>query len=77
MKAHIGVGADSGLVHTVRGSSGNVSDAVEGNSVLHGQETDVFGDAGYQGAHKRPDACKHVTWPVAMRPGKCKGPERA
>ena len=70
MKAHIGVDADSGLVHTVRGTSGNVSDVVEGNSLLHGQETDVFGDAGYQGAQKRPDAKKDVTWHVAMRPGK-------
>jgi IS5 family transposase len=50
------VDADSGLVHTVIGTSGNVSDVVEGNSLLHGQETDVFADAGYQGAHKRPDA---------------------
>ena len=72
MKAHIGVDADSGLVHTVIGTSGNVSDVVEGNSLLHGQETDVFGDAGYQGAHKRPDASKDVTWHVAMRPGKRK-----
>ncbi|MHB1114942.1 MAG: transposase, partial [Acidovorax defluvii] len=38
MKAHIGVDADSGLVHTVIGTSGNVSDVVEGNSLLHGQE---------------------------------------
>ena len=72
MKAHIGVDADSGLVHTVIGTSGNVSDVVEGNSLLHGLETDVFGDAGYQGAHKRPDASKDVTWHVAMRPGKRK-----
>ena len=63
---------DSGLVHTVRCTSGNVSDVVEGNSLLHGQETDVFADAGYQGAHKRPDASKDVTWHVAMRPGKRK-----
>jgi len=72
MKAHIGVDADSGLVHTVRGTSGNVSDVVEANSLLHGQETDVFADAGYQGAHKRPDAKEDVTWHVAMRPGKRK-----
>jgi hypothetical protein len=45
MKAHIGVDADSGLVHTVIGTSGNVADVVEGNSLLHGQETDGFGDA--------------------------------
>ena len=70
MKAHIGVDADSGLVHTVRGTSGNVSDVVEGNSLLHGQETDGFGDAGYQGVHKRPDARAGVTWHIAMRPGK-------
>ena len=70
MKAHIGVDADSGLVHTVRGTSGNVSDVVEANSLLHGHETDVFADAGYQGAHKRPDAKEGVTWHVAMRPGK-------
>ena len=69
MKAHIGVDADSGLVHTVRGTAGHVSDVVEANSLLHGQETDVFADAGYQGAHKRPDAKAHVQWHVAMRPG--------
>jgi len=56
MKAHIGVDADSGLVHTVRGTAANVNDVVEGNSLLHGDETVVFADAGYQGADKRPDA---------------------
>ncbi len=69
MKVHIGGDADSGLVHTVRGTSGNVNDVVEANSLLHGQETDVFADAGYQGAHKRPDAKADVQWHVAMRPG--------
>ena len=70
MKAHIGADADSGLVHTVRGTSGNVHDVLEGNSLLHGQEVDAYGDAGYQGIHKRPDANSRVTWHVAMRPGK-------
>jgi len=72
MKAHIGVDADSGLVHTVRGSSGHVGDVTEGNSLLHGQETDAFGDAGYQGIGKRPDAKDSVTWHIAMKPGKRK-----
>jgi IS5 family transposase len=72
MKAHIGVDADSGMVHTVRGTAANVNDVVEGNSLLHGEETDVFADAGYQGAHKRPDAREGTTWHVAMRPGKRK-----
>ena len=70
MKAHIGVDADSGLVHTVRGTCGHVGDVTEGNSLLHGQETDAFGDAGYQGVAKRPDAKDSVTWHIAMKPGK-------
>ena len=70
MKAHIGVDAESGLVHTVRGTAGNVNDVVEANALLHGEETEVFADAGYQGAHKRADAREGVNWHVAMRPGK-------
>ena len=70
MKAHIGVDADSGLVHTVSGTAGHVGDVTEGNSLLHGDETVVFADAGYQGADKRPDANPSVRWQVAMRPGK-------
>ena len=70
MKAHIGVDADSGLVHTVRGTAGHVADVTEGSSLLHGEETTVFADAGYQGADKRPDANPSVRWQVAMRPGK-------
>ena len=69
MKAHIGVDAASGLVHTVRGTSGHVGDVTEGNALLHGEETVVFADAGYQGAEKRPDARPGVRWHVAMCPG--------
>jgi IS5 family transposase len=70
MKAHIGVDAQSGLTHTVRGTSANVNDVVEANTLLHGQETDALGDAGYQGVEKRPDAKTEVRWHTAMRPGK-------
>ncbi|QPQ88883.1 IS5 family transposase (plasmid) [Burkholderia gladioli] len=70
MKAHIGVDAESGLVHTVRGMWANVSDVLEANSLLRGEETDAFGDAGYQGVHKRPDARAGVDWHVAMKPGR-------
>jgi len=66
------VDADSGLVHTVRGTAGNVSDVVEANSLLHGQESVAFGDSGYQGVDKRPDAKDDIRWHVAMRPGKRK-----
>ena len=69
MKAHIGVDADSGLVHTVIGTPANVNDVTQGHGLLHGDEQVVFADAGYQGATKRPEATG-VDWHVAMRPGK-------
>ena len=71
MKAHIGVDADSGLVHTVIGTAANVNDVTQGHALLHGEEVDVFADAGYQGATKRPEATD-VEWHIAMRPGKRK-----
>ena len=77
MKAHIGADAESGLVHTVRCTSGHVSDIAEANTLLHGQELLVFGDAGYQGIEKRPDSKAHVRWHVAMRPGKRKALEKS
>jgi IS5 family transposase len=49
------------LVHTVRVTSGNVHDVVEGSRLLHGQETVAFADAGYQGIEERPDAKADVT----------------
>jgi IS5 family transposase len=77
MKAHIGVDADSGLVHTVRGTAGHAADVTEGNGLLHGHETVVFADSGYQGADKRPDARPNAQWQVAMRPGKRKKLDKA
>ena len=84
MKAHLGVDADSGLVHTVRGTAANVSDVVEANSLLHGQESDGYGDAGYQGANKRPDMPvqtpqRKLRWHIAMKRQKRKAldPEQA
>ena len=50
MKAHIGVDVASGLVHTVVGTAANEADITQTAAVLHGQEEDVFGDAGYTGA---------------------------
>jgi transposase, IS5 family len=68
MKAHIGVDAQSGLVHTVAGTAANVNDLNMAGVLLHGQEEVAFGDAGYQGVHKRPEA-QGPTWHVAMRRG--------
>lgn len=69
MKAHIGADADSGLVHTVICTPANTSDVTQAEALLHGEEEVAFGDAGYQGAHKRPESTMK-NWHVAMRPGK-------
>jgi IS5 family transposase len=69
MKAHIGVDAQSGLVHTVVGTAANVSDLNVAGALLHGAEHAAFADAGYQGVHKRVEA-KGPAWHVAMRRGK-------
>ena len=55
MKAHIGVDAVSGLVHTVVGTSANVSDISQAANLLHGEERSVHGDAGYIGLEKREE----------------------
>lgn len=71
MKAHIGVDADSGLVHTVVGSAANVNDVTQASQLVHGEEADVFADAGYQGVAKREEVQGiNANWHVAMRPGK-------
>lgn len=71
MKAHIGVDADSGLVHTVVGTAANVNDVTQAGALVHGEEQDVFADAGYQGVAKREEVQSiHANWHVAMRRGK-------
>jgi IS5 family transposase len=69
MKAHIGVDADSGLVHSVRCTSANVHDITVAHALLHGEEQIAFADAGYQGIEKRGETGA-VKWHVAMRPSK-------
>jgi len=44
-KVHIGVDAESGLVHTVIGTAANVCDVTQATQLLHGQETEVSADA--------------------------------
>jgi transposase, IS5 family len=71
MKAHIGVDAESGLVHTVIATPANVNDVTQAGALLHGDETVAFGDAGYRGVDKR-DQAQGPHWYVAMQPGKRK-----
>ena len=73
MKMHIGVDAELGLVHSLSTTSANVHDITEADKLLHGDETECWGDAGYQGIGKREEhEDREIKWHVAMRPGKRK-----
>src|SRR5260221_4225715 len=75
MKAHIGVDAASGLVHTVIGTAANVSDIACAAQALHGEETTVYVDAGYTGVEKRPEVLAghaQTQWIVAAKRGRVK-----
>jgi transposase, IS5 family len=52
------VDADSGMVHTVVGTAANVNDVTQAHALVHGKESDVFADTGYQGVEKRDDTQK-------------------
>ncbi len=68
MKAHIGVDVASGLVHTVVGTAANEADITQTAKLLHGQEENVFGEAGYTGADKRPEhEDREVSWNIAIK----------
>ena len=47
MKAHIGVDAASGCVHSAEMTSANVHDSVVIDALLHGEEEIAFGDSAY------------------------------
>ena len=73
MKAHIGVDAASGLVHTVTGTAANVADIAQTHELLHGEEKAVYADAGYIGAEKRAEVivqARQTEWHVAAKRGK-------
>lgn len=60
-KAHIGVDSDSGLVHTLKATAANEHDVTIAADLLTGDEEIVYGDSGYLGAEKRPEALKRNT----------------
>ena len=71
MKVHIGVDKDTGLIHSVETTAANVHDLTPAADLLHGEETVVYADAGYQGIEKRAEMeGRGIGFRVAMRPGK-------
>ena len=71
IKAHVGVDADSGIVHSVAVTGANVADIAMADDLICENDDTVFVDAGYQGLEKH-DRTKDKTVLVAMRPGKRK-----
>ena len=69
MKAHIGVDADSGLVHTVTTTAANEADVEQVQDLLHGKEQVVHADAGYAGAQTRVQR-GGLCWQIAAKRGR-------
>jgi IS5 family transposase len=73
MKMHIGVDETFGVIHSMETTPANTHDITQTEQLLHGEETDCWGDAGYQGVEKREEfADKTLNWHIAARPGKRK-----
>ena len=72
LKAHIGTDRDSTLVHTVVVTAANVADIAKTAELLHGEERQVHGDAGYTGVEKRPEIvalARPIDWQIACKRG--------
>lgn len=74
MKLHVDADSAPGLVHTFVCAAGSVADVTDvtdvtqAHALLHGQETIVLADTGYQGVKKREvnqDATVH--WHVGIK----------
>ena len=78
MKAHTGVDADSGLVHSLHTTAANESDVAHAHEVPHGQEAMACADAGCTGVAKRQEVLQaqaagairsDIAWSVAAKRG--------
>ncbi|MGR9053794.1 MAG: IS5 family transposase [Gammaproteobacteria bacterium] len=72
LKAHIGVDADSGLVHTVEITTAKVADGTMTPALLHGDEAVVLGDRAYTRHDRNLEAERETDEPVWAFPFKRK-----
>ena len=77
MKAHVGVDAGTGYIHTVTATAANVHDIVETHKLIREDDEVVYGDAGYQGIGKREEIASdpqksQIEFRINNRPGKMK-----
>ncbi|MEO7125371.1 MAG: IS5 family transposase [Nakamurella sp.] len=84
MKAHIGVDAGAGYVHTVTATAASVHDLDQAPLLVRADDEVVYADASYQGIAKRDDVVadahlSRVGYRISARKGKLKtvvGPDR-
>jgi len=74
MKAHIGVDAGTGYVHTVTATAANAHDITEASKLLREDDEVVYGDSGYIGIEKRDEIKDDVNkskidYRINCRPG--------
>jgi len=74
MKAHIGVDAGTGYVHSLTGTAANVHDITEASKLLRNDDDVMYGDAGYLGIEKREEIKNDenkskIAYRINRRPG--------
>lgn len=68
MKAHIGVDAQSGVVHRIETTPAKTNDRVPFRKLLHGEERALFGDKGYfKREDKREARASGILWAISDR----------
>mgnify|MGYP003593007408 CR=1 FL=1 len=75
MKAHIGVDAGTGYIHSVTATPANVHDIVETHKLIRDDDEVLYGDAGYLGIEKREEIKQdqhksQMEYRINKRPGK-------
>ena len=81
MKAHIGVDAGAGYIHSVSATAASVHDLDEVTKLVRADDEVVYTDAGYQGVDKRKEITEdehlsRVRWRVAPRKEHAQGDAR-
>ncbi|WP_183320107.1 IS5 family transposase [Flexivirga oryzae] len=77
MKAHTGVDAGTGYVHTVTVTAANEADILQAANLMRPDDEVGYADSGYQGVAKRPEITgdeqlSQIQWRVAARKGTLK-----
>ena len=75
MKAHVGVDAATGYVHTVTATAANIHDITEAHKLLRADDEFMSGDSGYLGIDKREEIISDerkskMEYRITQRPSK-------